>query len=95
MPFTLAHAVAVVPFHRRLGRRVPLSSLVVGSIAPDLAYESVRRRSLLEASGRSTPSGSRRGQRSDDTTEQGDGTGMTHETMASILLESAWVSRPR
>lgn len=38
MPFTLAHPAAVVPFHRRLGRSVPLSSLVVGSIAPDLAY---------------------------------------------------------
>jgi hypothetical protein len=34
MPWTFAHAAAVLPFRRRL----PLSALVVGSIAPDLSY---------------------------------------------------------
>jgi hypothetical protein len=38
MPFTLAHPAAVLPLHRRLGRWASLSSLVVGSLAPDFAY---------------------------------------------------------
>ncbi|MFD3685652.1 DUF4184 family protein [Nocardiopsis sp. NPDC058631] len=35
MPFTLSHAAAVLPLART---RLPLSALVVGSVAPDLPY---------------------------------------------------------
>ena len=38
MPFTLSHAAAVLPLHR-LGRRgLPLTALMVGSMAPDFGY---------------------------------------------------------
>jgi hypothetical protein len=38
VPFTPAHPAAAVPLRRLLGRRGVLSALVIGSIAPDLAY---------------------------------------------------------
>jgi hypothetical protein len=38
MPFTLAHPAAVIPLHRRLGRAGILSALIIGSMAPDMAY---------------------------------------------------------
>jgi hypothetical protein len=38
MPFTLAHPAAVIPVARPLGRLAVPSALVIGSIAPDLAY---------------------------------------------------------
>lgn len=42
MPFTLAHPAAIVPLvpvlQRRLGGRAVLSALIVGSMAPDIAF---------------------------------------------------------
>lgn len=38
MPFTLAHPIAVFPLRRILGRDTPVSALVIGSMAPDIAY---------------------------------------------------------
>lgn len=38
MPFTLAHPVAILPLVKPLGRFAVASALVVGSMAPDLAY---------------------------------------------------------
>jgi hypothetical protein len=38
VPFTLAHAVAARPIWRVSKRRLPLSAVVVGSVAPDLEY---------------------------------------------------------
>jgi hypothetical protein len=38
MPFTVAHTVAARPLWTASGRRLPLSGLVVGSVAPDLEY---------------------------------------------------------
>ena len=38
MPFTVAHVVAARPLWRAAGRRLPLSAIVVGSVAPDLEY---------------------------------------------------------
>lgn len=38
MPFTIAHPAAVIPLERRLGTRVSLSALVIGSMVPDFAY---------------------------------------------------------
>ena len=38
MPFTLAHPAASVPFQRALGRYGSLGGLVIGSMAPDIAY---------------------------------------------------------
>lgn len=38
MPFTFAHPAAAVPLLRPLGRYGSLSALVIGSIAPDLAF---------------------------------------------------------
>jgi hypothetical protein len=38
MPFTLAHTVAARPLWHGCGRRLPLSGIVVGSVAPDLEY---------------------------------------------------------
>jgi hypothetical protein len=38
MPFTLAHTVAARPLWAACRRRLPLSALVVGSVAPDLEY---------------------------------------------------------
>jgi hypothetical protein len=38
VPFTIAHAAAVLPMHR-LGRRIlPLTALMIGSMAPDFGY---------------------------------------------------------
>lgn len=38
VPFTVAHAAAVLPLHR-LGRRfLPLTALMIGSMAPDFGY---------------------------------------------------------
>lgn len=38
MPFTLAHVVAARPLWWSCGHRLPLSAIVVGSVAPDLEY---------------------------------------------------------
>lgn len=38
MPFTVAHVVAARPLWRAAGRRLPLSAVVAGSVAPDLEY---------------------------------------------------------
>lgn len=38
MPFTLAHPAAAIPLLRPLGRYGVLSALVIGSMAPDLAF---------------------------------------------------------
>jgi hypothetical protein len=38
MPFTVAHAAAAPPLWRASGRRLVLSALVVGSMAPDFEY---------------------------------------------------------
>ena len=38
MPFTLSHAAAVLPLYALSKSRLPLSALVIGSLAPDFAY---------------------------------------------------------
>ena len=38
MPFTLAHPAAVIPLYRLARRRLSLSALVIGSMAPDFVY---------------------------------------------------------
>jgi hypothetical protein len=38
LPFTFAHSAAAVPLRHVLGRFGVLSALVIGSIAPDLAF---------------------------------------------------------
>ncbi|HKY76381.1 MAG TPA: DUF4184 family protein [Acidimicrobiia bacterium] len=38
MPFTVAHVVLARPLWRAVGRQLPLSGIVVGSVAPDLEY---------------------------------------------------------
>ena len=38
MPWTFAHPAAVLPFRRFGASRLPLSGLVIGSLAPDLGY---------------------------------------------------------
>ncbi|WP_394782152.1 DUF4184 family protein [Undibacterium sp.] len=38
MPFTLSHPAAILPFHKLLGRRVSISAMAIGSMAPDFAY---------------------------------------------------------
>lgn len=38
MPFTVAHVVAARPLWRAGGRKLPLSGIVIGSVAPDLEY---------------------------------------------------------
>ena len=38
MPFTVAHVVLARPLWRGAGARLPLSGIVVGSVAPDLEY---------------------------------------------------------
>lgn len=38
MPFTMAHVVLARPLWRAVGRQLPLSGIVVGSVAPDLEY---------------------------------------------------------
>jgi hypothetical protein len=38
MPFTVSHAAAVLPLHRLSHRQLPLTALMVGSMAPDFGY---------------------------------------------------------
>lgn len=38
MPFTVSHAAAVLPIHRISRHRLPLSALMIGSMAPDFGY---------------------------------------------------------
>ena len=38
MPFTVSHAAAVLPLHRWTGHRLPLTALMIGSMAPDFGY---------------------------------------------------------
>ena len=38
MPFTVSHAAAVLPLHRLSRHKLPLTALMVGSMAPDFGY---------------------------------------------------------
>jgi membrane-bound metal-dependent hydrolase YbcI (DUF457 family) len=38
MPFTVSHAAAVLPLHRFSQHKLPLTALMVGSMAPDFGY---------------------------------------------------------
>ncbi|HUQ09090.1 MAG TPA: DUF4184 family protein [Steroidobacteraceae bacterium] len=38
MPFTLSHAAAVLPVHRMGKHELPLTALMIGSMAPDFGY---------------------------------------------------------
>ena len=38
MPFTLAHPAAALPLHRLCRSPLPLSALIIGTMAPDFAY---------------------------------------------------------
>jgi len=38
MPFTLSHAAAILPLHRFSHHKLPLTALMVGSMAPDFGY---------------------------------------------------------
>ena len=38
MPFTISHAAAVLPLHRLSNHKLPLSALMIGSMAPDFGY---------------------------------------------------------
>ena len=38
MPFTVSHAAAVLPLHRWSKHKLPLSALMIGSMAPDFGY---------------------------------------------------------
>jgi len=38
VPFTVSHAAAVLPLHRWSKHRLPLSALMIGSMAPDFGY---------------------------------------------------------
>ncbi len=38
MPFTLSHAVAVIPLYKYLGKFGALSALIIGSMTPDFVY---------------------------------------------------------
>jgi hypothetical protein len=38
MPFTVSHAAAVLPLHRLCRNHLPLTALMVGSMAPDFGY---------------------------------------------------------
>src|SRR6185295_11213171 len=38
MPFTVSHAAAVLPLHRLSPHKLPLTALMVGSMAPDFGY---------------------------------------------------------
>jgi hypothetical protein len=38
VPFTVSHAAAVLPLHRLSKATLPLSALMIGSMAPDFAY---------------------------------------------------------
>jgi len=38
VPFTISHAAAVLPLHRLSGHKLPMSALMIGSMAPDFGY---------------------------------------------------------
>jgi hypothetical protein len=38
MPFTVSHAAAVLPLHRWSQHKLPLTALMIGSMAPDFGY---------------------------------------------------------
>src|SRR5262245_19762691 len=38
MPFTASHAAAVLPIHRWTRHKLPLTALMIGSMAPDFGY---------------------------------------------------------
>ena len=38
MPFTMSHAAAVLPLHRWSRHRLPMTALMIGSMAPDFGY---------------------------------------------------------
>jgi membrane-bound metal-dependent hydrolase YbcI (DUF457 family) len=38
MPFTVSHAAAVLPIHRWTHHQLPLTALMIGSMAPDFGY---------------------------------------------------------
>jgi membrane-bound metal-dependent hydrolase YbcI (DUF457 family) len=38
LPFTVSHAAAVLPLHRLSQHKLPLSALMIGSMAPDFGY---------------------------------------------------------
>jgi len=38
VPFTVSHAAAVLPIHRWSRQRLPLTALMIGSMAPDFGY---------------------------------------------------------
>jgi len=38
MPFTVSHAVAVIPLYKYLGKYGAMSALIIGSMTPDIAY---------------------------------------------------------
>lgn len=38
MPFTISHAAAVLPLHRLGKQKLPLTALMIGSMAPDFGY---------------------------------------------------------
>jgi len=38
MPFTVSHAAAVLPIHRWTRHQLPLTALMIGSMAPDFGY---------------------------------------------------------
>jgi hypothetical protein len=38
LPFTVSHAAAVLPLHRLSNHKLPLTALMVGSMAPDFGY---------------------------------------------------------
>ena len=38
MPFTVSHAAAVLPLHRLSKHQLPLTALMIGSMAPDFGY---------------------------------------------------------
>jgi hypothetical protein len=38
MPFTVSHAAAVLPLHRLADGRLPMTALMIGSMAPDFGY---------------------------------------------------------
>ena len=38
MPFTVSHAAAVLPLHRLSKHKLPLTALMIGSMAPDFGY---------------------------------------------------------
>src|SRR3954469_3094720 len=38
MPLTISHAAAVLPIHAATRQRLPLTALMIGSMAPDFGY---------------------------------------------------------